>query len=178
MRRQQQLKGTPENILLVLRTSCSERYETEQPCISVRPQKFGFGFVHLKPTLITTLVPFLLLAQTAASSLLNLPSCCCQVEQIREKRLQIKLLFFFKPCFVHNCPRILFFAPCLCWRRPRVLRVCWSLSCRAPLLTSRPWGFTSSCASARLCTTPKTTSASPSRWPWPSSGWTPTLAKF
>lgn len=66
----------------------------------------------------------------------------------------------------------------VCVSRPRrASRVCWSLSCPALLPMSRPCAFTWSCPSVRLCTTPKTTSPSPSRSPWPSSGWTPTPAK-
>lgn len=56
--RQQQQKKNSWKYLACSQSStlCSERYKTEQPCVSVPPQKFGFGFVHLKPTLITTLV--------------------------------------------------------------------------------------------------------------------------
>lgn len=63
------------------------------------------------------------------------------------------------------------------FRLRRVSRVCWSRSCHTLLRTWRPWGSTSSCPSVRLCTSPRTTSASPSLWPWPFCAWTPTPAK-
>lgn len=55
------------------------------------------------------------------------------------------------------------------FRSPRALRVCWSLSCRAPLLMSRPWESTSFWPSTLPCGTPRTTSASPFPWRWLSS---------
>lgn len=137
---------------------------------SIHSQMLDFGFVHLKPALIIPLEKFQAAGSTAKSLSLNLPTGAA------------KSTNFSEMFSVHIISRILFLSVFLCSNRmrrpPRVSRVCWSRSCRALLLTSRPWGFTSFCRSARPCMTPKTTSASPSHWPWPSSGWTPTPAKF
>lgn len=67
---------------------------------------------------------------------------------------------------------------CLRYSRPRrASRAFWFLSSRVLHRTLKPCASISSFLNVQLCTTPKTTSPSPSHWPWPSSDWTPIPAK-